>query len=134
MPRKTDSNNSADWIFFAESDLEGIRLLVEAKVSGLLCQSKLAETLEKILKAELVLLGWRLVKTHDLQQLAEELRIRGSDLFPDCKTHCDALAERYFSDRYPGFDIEDTDWPALRKQTGEITVFLQRVKSRLPKS
>jgi HEPN domain-containing protein len=134
LPRKTDSNNPADWIFFAESDLEGIRLLVNSEVSNLLCQSKLAETLEKILKAELVLLGWRLVKTHDLQQLAQELHARGSDLSPDCKAHCDSLAERYFSDRYPGFDIEDADWPALRKQTEEIAALLQRVKSRLPSS
>ena len=133
MPRKTDSNNPSDWIFFAESDLAGIRLLVDASTSYLLCQSKLAETLEKILKAELIHRGWRLVKKHDLQQLAEELRVRGSELFPDCKELCDSLAERYFGDRYPGFDIEDPNWTAIRKQTDDIGSLMERVKAHLPK-
>jgi hypothetical protein len=46
LPRKTDSNNPADWLFFAESDLEGLRLIANAEVSHPLCQSKLAEVLE----------------------------------------------------------------------------------------
>jgi HEPN domain-containing protein len=132
LPRKTDSNNPSDWIFFAESDLDGIGLLIDSAISPLLCQSKLAETLEKILKAELIRLGWPLVKTHDLQQLALELRARSSDLFPDCQDLCDSLAERYFSDRYPGFDIEDADWPSLRKQADQIGILMEKVKSRLP--
>jgi HEPN domain-containing protein len=132
LPRKTDSNNPADWIFFAESDLEGIYLLINSSISPLLCQSKLAETLEKVLKAELIRLGWRLVKTHDLQRLWEELRIHSSDIYSDCEDLCDSLAERYFSDRYPGFDIDDADWTILRKQAEEIRALLQKVKSRLP--
>ncbi len=54
MPRKTDSSNPADWIFIAESDLAGVRLLIERQISYALCVSKLAEILEKVLKAELI--------------------------------------------------------------------------------
>ena len=131
MLRKTDSNKPEDWIFFAESDLEGVQALVKAQISHLLCQSKLAEVLEKILKAELVRQGWFLVKTHDLQELAEQLNARSSDLYVEIKPLCEALAEHYFTNRYPGFDLEDPNWPELQTQTEQISALLQKVKSRI---
>jgi HEPN domain-containing protein len=132
LPRKTDSNNPADWIFFAETDLDGICALAEKEISHPMCESKLAEVLEKILKAELIRQGWFLVKTHDLQELAKQLQARKSDLFPACKPLCDALAESYFADRYPGFDLEEPDWPEFRKLVGQVKGLLAEVKVRIP--
>ena len=80
MPRKTDASKPADWIEIAEADLAMVRLAAEREVSFAPCRSKLAEALEKILKAELIRLGWPLERTHDLQRLAKLLRERGSDL------------------------------------------------------
>lgn len=131
MPRKTDSNNPADWVFIAESDLEGIRLLAERETSYALCLSKLAEVLEKTLKAELLRNGWFLEKTHDLLKLGGELRARGSDLTDRIRPLCETLAEKYFTDRYPGFDLEDPDWPVLRAQIENISHLLSTVKERV---
>lgn len=132
MARKTDSNNPADWLYLAESDLAGVRLLVERKMSHALCVSQLAEILEKILKAELIRTGWFLVKTHDLVKLVDELRDRDPQSADRFQPLCEELAERYFTDRYPGFDLEDEDWPKLRRQAGEIAALLETVKRRLP--
>jgi hypothetical protein len=63
LPRKTDSNNPADWLWISASDLEGVRELAGRELSDSLCRGKLAEILEKIIKAELIRLGWRLEKT-----------------------------------------------------------------------
>jgi HEPN domain-containing protein len=41
-------------------------------------RSKPAEVLDKVLKAELIRVGWPLLKTHDLQVLAKELHARRS--------------------------------------------------------
>lgn len=131
MPRKTDSNNPADWIYLVESDLAGLKTLVEQSLAYEMCRSKLAEVLEKVLKAELIRLGWPLVKTHDLQVLANELNLFKSDLLPLAKPLCHALAEVYFTDRYPGFDLEDPDWPMLRQQLDDIIALATTVKSRL---
>ena len=60
MPRKTDSTNPADWLWLAASDLAGVRLNVAHEVAYYGAQAKLAEVLEKILKAELIQLGWPL--------------------------------------------------------------------------
>lgn len=133
MPRKTDSNNPADWLALAESDLEGVRALTERKLSYHLCRSKLAEVLEKILKGELIRLGWYLQKTHDLEKLAGELHSLNSDLVARARPLCTTLAEVYFSDRYPGFDLDDPDWPDLQTKLAEVTALFQTVKARISK-
>ena len=131
MPRKTDSNNPADWISLAESDLEGVGALAERELSYHLCRSKLAEVLEKVLKAELIRLGWYLQKTHDLEKLAGELANLRSDLVAQAKPLCTTLAEVYFSDRYPGFDLDDPDWPDLRAKLSQVNALLEKVRTRI---
>ena len=131
MPRKTDSNNPADWLFIAESDLEGLVALAQKEVAYSMCRSKLAEVLEKLMKAELLRLGWFLEKTHDLEKLLGELKARRSDLVPQCELLCEELTEAYFSDRYPGFDLEDPDWPDLRAHLKAVTNVLEKVRAGL---
>jgi hypothetical protein len=125
LPRKTDSNHPGDGLFLAESDLEGVRLLAQREVGYSMCRSKLAE---------LIRLGWFLEKTHDLQRLASELQAKGADLFGPAKPLCTALAELYFSDRYPGFDLEDPDWPGFRTTLEQVASLLERVKARVAQS
>ncbi|MBI4327264.1 MAG: HEPN domain-containing protein [Chloroflexi bacterium] len=131
MPRRTDSNNPADWLWFAASDLEALRVVCQHEVGYALCRSKLAEVLEKVLKAELIRTGWFLERTHDLQRLRDTLAARGSDLAVRVKPLCDTLAELYFTDRYPGFDLDDPDWPALRRQLEEVSSLLATVQERV---
>ena len=131
MPRKTDANNPADWLWICASDIEAIHCLAARELGNVMCQSKLAEVLEKVMKAELIRLGWTLVKTHDLRFLAKELRARQSDLLTDLEPLVTALAEAYMFDRYPGFDLEDPDWPALRAQIEQVTALHAAVQARL---
>ena len=132
MPRRTDSQNPADWLWLSAVDLEVIQIAMSAEVGHPTLEGKLAEVLEKIMKAELIRTGWRLEKTHDLDRLLEALEERKSDLAAQFEPLCDALAEAYFSNRYPGFDLEDPDWPALRAQFDQVTALHAAVQSRLP--
>lgn len=131
MPRKTDSSNPADWLLIAESDLELLRHGVTNELAFCMCRSKLAEVLEKILKAELIRLGWPLEKTHDLVRLHDRMVEWKSELEPLAAPACIELAQAYFSDRYPGFDLEDSDWPKLRGQLQQVEALLAAVKARL---
>lgn len=131
MPRRTDASRPADWVEIAEADLAMVRLTAEREISFGPCRSKLAEALEKTLKAELVRVGWTLEKTHDLQRLAKLLRERHSDLAGPAHPLVNALTEAYFSDRYPGFDIDDPDWPALRQQIENVGKLLETVRVRV---
>ena len=132
MPRKTDSHNPADWLLIAASDMELVRLGAEKELGFAAARSKLAEILEKILKAELLRLGWTLEKTHDLNRLLQSLVERNSDLGSVVEPLCDTLVQVYFTDRYPGFDLDDPDWPKLRAQVEGVAALLETVKSRLP--
>jgi HEPN domain-containing protein len=120
-----------DWIFIAASDLEGVQHLASQEIAFSLCVSKLAEILEKIIKAELIRNGWFLVKTHDLVKLVDEMRDRDPQLADRVQPLSETLAEKYFADRYPGFDLEDPDWPVLCTQIEEIAHLLAIVKERL---
>lgn len=131
MPRKTDSRNPADWLWIAETDLSVVRLAVDSEIGFITCRSKLAEVLEKVLKAELIRLGWPLEKTHDLNRLVDELTRLKADLASAATPAAKALAEVYFTNRYPGFDLDDPDWPALRQQMAEVTTLLETVKARV---
>jgi HEPN domain-containing protein len=131
LARKTDSNNPADWLFVASEDLAAIQALAAQEVAFTVCRSKLAEALEKVIKAELIRTGWFLKKTHDLDILREELAMRDSALAVEIIPLCSALAEVYFRARYPGFDFEDPDWPALRQQINAVTGLLENIRDRV---
>ena len=131
MQRKTDSNNPADWLLIVESDMELLRHGAAHEWSFAMCRSKLAEVLEKIIKAELIRLGWPLEKTHDLVRLHDRMVEWQSELEPLAAPACLELAQAYFTDRYPGFDLEDPDWPKLRGQLQQVEELLAAVKARL---
>ena len=131
MPRQTDSNNPADWVLIAESDLEGLRALAQQELAYTMCRSKLAEVVEKLMKAELIRAGWFLEKTHDLERLLGEFTALRSELAASFEPLCTQLAEVYFTDRYPGFELEDPDWPALRVQLDEVTQLPSTIKARV---
>lgn len=115
----------------AEPELEAIRKLSADELAFDMCHSMLAEIVEKLLKAELIRAGWRLEKTHDLERLRKELRTRDKDLADSIESLCADLAEVYFIGRYPGFDLEDADWPGFRAKLEQVTTLLATVKSRL---
>jgi HEPN domain-containing protein len=83
------------------------------------------------MKAELVRLGWPLERTHDLERLLDELVARNSDFVAAFEPLCDALADAYFTDRYPGFDRDDPDWPALAQQIEAVTKLLETIGARI---
>jgi hypothetical protein len=44
---------------------------------------------------------------------------------------CTDLAEVYFVGRYPGFDLEDPDWPELRAQLKAVATLMASIKARV---
>ena len=128
MPKKTDSSNPADWIFIAASDLEGIEELASKEISYEMCRSKLAEVIEKLMKAELLRLGWFLEKTHDLQHLFSQLESGGSGLCLQLRPLVTGYAEIYFMARSPGFDLEEPDWAVLRQDVAATRALLELIR------
>jgi HEPN domain-containing protein len=86
---------------------------------------------EKTLKAELIRRGWFLEKTHDLERLRKELRTRDRALADGIQPLCTSLAEVYFTGRYPGFDLEDPDWPDFRAKLDQVARFMETIRERV---
>lgn len=84
------------------------------------------------MKAEWLQLGWKLEKTHDLERLLQGLAKQKSSLVTIVTPLCDELADVYFTDRYPGFDLDDPEWPKLREQVAGVTALLEAVKAKVP--
>lgn len=120
MLRTTDSGNPKDWLWMAEDDLLGLHVLADREIAYYLCISKLAEVTEKLIKAELINLGWDLVKLHDLQKLNDELRMRNPKMANQINDLVESLSERYFTGRYPGFDLEEPNWNELRRLMAQV--------------
>jgi HEPN domain-containing protein len=108
-----------------------VRVLTARKISYDMCRGKLAEILEKALKAELIRSGWFLEKTHDLERLRKELRTRDAELAGEIQPLCASLAEVYFTGRYPGFDLEDPDWSDFGNKLEQVARLLKKVRSRV---
>jgi len=39
-------------------------------------------------------------------------------------------SEIYFTKRYPGFDLEEEDWPDFRRKLEQVSDLLNRIKAR----
>lgn len=134
MPRKTDSGNPADWLLVAEVDLAMVRHSLDDDCTFSGCQAKLAEALEKLMKAALLGAGWRLVKTHNLLLLADELSLRDPALDTEVRPLCEALSEFCLGTRYLGFDFDDPNWPAFRVHFDAITALAAKTRARVSPS
>lgn len=131
MPKKTDAANPRDWLAFARIDLQAVEALVRQQTAYTVCRGKLAEALEKILKADLISRGWRLRKIHDLQALRDDLATYDTERAAQLQFIVDELAESYTQMRYPGFDLADDDWPALLKLQDIVRQYCNQVESQL---
>lgn len=64
-------------------------------------------------------------------KLLGELTVRQSPILTQAPPLVNALNQVYFAARYPGFDLDDPDWPALREQVEAVEYLLQLVKQRV---
>jgi len=128
LPKRTNAGNPCDWLEFADADLSAVRLLVEQQIAFNVCRSKLAEALEKLLKADLIRHGWSLRKIHDLQALLDDLTGFDAKRASQIQPLVDELSEAYTQTRYPGFDLADDDWPRLQELQRMVQEYRQQVR------
>jgi hypothetical protein len=66
-----------------------------------------------------------------LQHLIDELTDRDPETAKAAQGLAEASAEAYFVDRYPGFDLDDPDWPRLERMLAEVSGLVDRVRRRI---
>ncbi len=110
-----DKMKAKEWFEKASHDLEAVDDILKgsghADVAGVLLQ----QSIEKYLKGYLISKGWKLVKTHDLKQLLDEV-VKHNSAFGKYYDLLDMLTEYYFEEKYP---------------LGETEISLDEVKDNL---
>lgn len=95
---KGDPQNPNDWLRIAKLDYDRVLRAVDDGDAGAAILW-LEQSAEKALKGWLIGDGWDLVKTHDLERLANECLLRGCQLTFFLQT-ARRLKSLYFSERY----------------------------------
>lgn len=67
----------------------------------------------------------------DASKPADWLAIAEADLADPADPLVTSLTEAYFTDRYPGFDLDDPDWPALQKSVETVGELIEKVRGQL---
>jgi HEPN domain-containing protein len=92
---------SEEWFEFAERDLLSVKILYNNNGPTSVIAIELQQATEKYLKGYLIAQGWRLVKTHDLEELLTEA-IKGDARFEEHLGYCRELTGVYIEEKYPG--------------------------------
>ena len=107
MPlEQTDENNPAHWFEFARERLRCADELWRALGPTWTVIELLQEAVERFLKGYLVATGWRLRRTHDLQNLMHEAAQR-DPRFTTYLPLARELTEEFFAVHYPGGNVEE---------------------------
>jgi HEPN domain-containing protein len=99
MPRDS-SVYSAEWMRIAEKDWNRARRLLaaqDAEAAGF----HLQQSVEKFLKGFLLLKGWKLKRTHDLEALLDAAVVYDGAL-AQFRSVCQEISNCYLVERYPG--------------------------------
>lgn len=92
-------NNSTDWLLFAENDLKTAKAAFGEGITNNACFHA-HQTVEKCLKAIVLVKEQEVPKTHDLLFLLEKATVHHSQL-TKFSQHCQFLNQFYISTRYP---------------------------------
>ena len=119
---KGDPLNPADWLLVVRLDYDRVLRAMEDHDLGA-ASLWMEQAAEKAMKGWLIGTGWVLVKTHDLERLANECSVRGCDLvwfLPAGRR----LKTLYFADRYvddsPDADPDAAEIESLRAAVAQL--------------
>jgi HEPN domain-containing protein len=114
-----------EWLLKAHEDIWAADLIVkEDYYYTAVATSHCQQAIEKYFKAFLLEHGWKLVKTHDLPELYEEIK-----KIKDFNLNENIISEIY--DRYSGTRYPDDYNPPTQEQTREFYKFALEVQKKI---
>ena len=120
---KGDPLNPADWLRAVAVDYDRVLRAIGDGDTGA-AALWLEQAAEKAMKGWLIGQGWELIKTHDLERLANECSVRGCDL-SSFLPFGRRLRTLYFADRYvddsPDAEPDDAEIESIR---GEVATLI----------
>ncbi len=104
MPDK-ESSLPEDWFKKGAEDEQAVGILFEHGGSISVAAYLLQQMLEKYMKGYLLSKGWKLKRTHDLEELLDEM-VEFEPSFEEFREISQKATAFYFLERYPFFAVE----------------------------
>jgi HEPN domain-containing protein len=98
--KKNEVKIAQEWFTKADHDFENAKIILKHHGYYDTVAFLLQQTIERYLKEYLLYHGWRLKKTHDLEELVTEaikINMTFEKLLPDCQR----ISQYYIESRYP---------------------------------
>jgi HEPN domain-containing protein len=130
LPKQSDETKPSDWFELALDRLRAADILWNSEGLSATGIEVLHEAAERFCKGYLIALGWRLIKTHDLQLLIIEMQKKNARFMPFQKFAAE-LTTDFFAQHYPGGDWSriGENYAELRAQLSQI---IDIIKSEIP--
>lgn len=125
MRRDENSQLPEDWKEIARIDWQRVKRNLrdeDAIAAGFFLQ----QSLEKFLKAFLLIQGWRLKKIHRLDTLLDEA-VKYDDSLNDFYKLCERVSGYYLADRYPLLGSTELTGEDIRKDVEEAKKFIKTI-------
>jgi HEPN domain-containing protein len=126
MPSE-ESKLSIDWFRIGDEDLKASEILLREdslKISAF----HLQQAIEKYLKGYLLSQGWKLIRTHDLEQLLDYVGKYTSD-FESFRKSCSVVTEYYIDEPYPIFQENDLTYTEIESRISKIKELINKIRS-----
>lgn len=122
----TDPADPSHWLLLANDRLEKADALYDRFGASWTGIELLHEAAERYLKGYLVLQGWVIVKTHDLNLLVAQA-CHYDMRFEAFAETSRSLTEQFWEQHYPGGDLEDigSDYPELRSSLAAMVEMIE---------
>ncbi len=130
LRKPTDEKNPGDWFLLAADRLKAADSLWKHEGFTAAGIELLQESLERYLKGYLIAKGWRLIRTHDLEELIGDAKTFDA-AFGKFVGLAEELTEDFFLQHYPGHDMTELglNYEQMRNQTTEL---VDLIKNSLP--
>lgn len=104
MPDK-ESSLPEDWFKKGDDDKQAVGILLEYGGKSGVAAFLIQQMLEKYIKGFLLSKGWKLKRTHDLEELLDEM-VKFDSSFEEFREISQKVTAFYFLERYPFFAEE----------------------------
>lgn len=119
----------ADWFHKGDLDLRRVDILLENNdPEG--AAFHLQQALEKYLKGYLISKGWKLQKTHDLEDLLD-YAVDFNKGFEGLRELCQEVTEYYMEERYPFMISSHLTGDEVRIRLESAKLFISRIKEEM---
>ena len=127
--KEKDKSSVQEWFIKGDHDIETAQYLFDNHRYTDIIAVHIQQCIEKYLKGYLIYHGWKLKKTHDLQELVMEAS-KLDKTFEEFEDPCINISRYYLDTRYPGFPT-DYSKEEIKESLDDAKKIMKKIKEAI---